>query len=597
MPTPSALQISLLARQPELDWLLDPNGDINGPLFDQWGLKLLQHAQNNKGLSDVKDAVLWGLEKNVDPKHLQNGFNWLHKYFVTSHTKNKEATSFFSEVKQKYPDALQQLLSNTRTSNSVWNTALLMKYAPDPKKMWESNPNNTAYYTGTTPLSWSKKETQHDNCSPCAYPTEDTIKTMHDVMGPKAFALWQYGAFMHLLSLNIYSSEGPPSGKKYGAPLAFDVLEPAIRLGLAPDPQTLALDTVRRYKGKGLVEDLLIGLNHAMDKYEAEDNQDGLKYCSTMLNNIIPFAIRDGLSYDINASGVDTRLTHGLAHNRLDQAVAESWFEDRLRHGHTKRPLNIQECAGVWPRDMQERLFALQIALHHDPSKTVAGNTIAFLQRIGFNPALVPVVLDSLSDDTWHAVQKELDSNDETSSVVSLLRTKHPRIDAYKNSPRARTAITVACMYYVNQPPNTPCEPKYRQLAGLLYSSAQNGVGALSLPQPLAYFASCFPQYRETWRALAQDMANTAIAKNAAEPARVPGHSPEDAHQVINAVASLMLGKSVDAQSLLQVRNMLDSAMSYEELVQTQMQELETFKLPETFDAAMFSADNLGPTD
>lgn len=595
MPAPSPLQVDLLNRQPELNWLLDANNNINALLFDQWGLKLLQHYQTNKPLNDVKDAFLWALEQKVEITALQNTFDWLHKTFVIANNKSKEASLFFSDLKQKYPEQLQHLLSNASLDNSVWNTAFLMQYAPDPKKMWDSNPKNATYYNQTAPLAWCKKETTHDNCSACAYPTEETVKTMHNIMGPKAFAQWQYGAFMHLLSMNMHSPIGPPSGKKYGAALALEVMAPAIRLGLAPDPKEFALDTVKRYKGRGLVEDLMRGIDYAMDQYEESRCQEGLDYCSTVLNNIIPFAIQDGLARDINSMGIDTRMTQGLHAGRLDPTIAEKWFEDRLTHGRAKRVLSLREVSPPWPLAMKQRLFALDASLRADTNKTEAQNTVVFLQSVGFDPAIVPVLLDTLSDTQWSDIQHELDNNDATSNVVALLRTQHPRVDAYKNSPRARTAITAACMFYVSDFSNYHAAgaEKYRSLSGLLFSGNQQEVGKASLPQPLAYFASCFPQYRETWQSLAQDMAVSSIAqRKKLGNDRIPAHTPSDARQVINAVASLMLGKTVDAQNLLEVRNMLDSTMSYEALVQTQMNVLEEFQLPETFNASIF-ADNL----
>ena len=65
------------------------------------------------------------------------------------------------------------------------------------------------------------------------------------------------------------------------------------------------------------------------------------------------------------------------------------------------------------------------------------------------------------------------------------------------------------------------------------------------------------------------------------------------AKKVINALTSLMLGKSVDAHALLAVRDTLDPNMDYESLIQSQLNTNETFELPSSFNADMFT-DGLG---
>ena len=595
MPTP--LQDRLFSRQPNLHWLLDDADQLLEPLLHQWGQQLHSNHPYTSPFFDVKDVLLWAIEKNASHSALQPTFDWLHKIIVIGHKHSKDSDSFLHTLRSTHPDLLQTLMENVKWHNSVWDTSFALKYAPDPKKLWDHKLSwHTFYHTnGTTnPLTWSRKESNHANSCPWAKPNERVMQYLHDVMGPKACLLWQYGAYLDVLSQNHSSQDGLPSGRKYGLAAAIVLLEPAIKLGIAPEPKALAQDTVRRYKGQGLVDDMLQGLDYCMEKYETNSFVQGIEYCSQMLNTIMPFAISEGLASGTSALRMDKKITQAVHNGRMAEELALSWFETRCQKGRAKE-VDFKTFAPLWPETLRQKLVVLEATQLRKPNASNASAVISLFEKWLFEPSCTKVVLDTLTLEQWSEVQKELDKNERTSAVVSLLKTPHPWIETYKSSTRARTAVVAACMVYINEP-DYVMNPKYRELGGLFGTSNQTPIGQLSLPQPLGYFANCFPQYRETWQRLACDMANQrpmGEKRTMSDPER--DTEKKVANKVVNALASLMLGKSVDAASLLQMRESLDPNMSYETLVQSQLNATEVFELPATFDENMFMSESPKP--
>ena len=592
MTTP--LQSHLFSRQPNLHWLLSAQGELLEPLLHQWGQQLLSKHHYTGPFADVKDVFLWAIEKNASAPALQPAFDWLHKIIVIGTSHPKDADSFLHTLKSTHPELLQMLMENTTWHNSVWDTSFALKYAPDPKQLWDSKRSWHDFYnaTGTTsPLTWSRKETNHANACPWAKPDEAVMQSMHDVMGAQSLLRWQYGAYLSVLSQNTYTPDGLPSGRKYGLAGALVLLEPAIKIGLAPDPQVLAQDTVRRYKGQGLVDDMLKGLDYCMEKYETSGFIQGMDYCSKMLNTIMPFAISEGMANGNNALGMDKKITQAVHNGRMAEKLALSWFEARCQQGRAKE-VDFKTFAPLWPETLRQKLVVLEATQLRKPNTSNASSVISLFEKWSFEPSCTKVILDTLTPEQWSDVQKELDNNERTSAVVSLLKTPHPWIETYKSSTRARTAVVAACMVDINEP-DYVMNPKYRELCGLFGTSHQTPIGQLSLPQPLGYFANCFPQYRETWQRLACDMANQRpMGKKRAMSDPERNTEKNVANKVVNALASLMLGKSVDAASLLQLRESLDPNMSYETLVQSQLNATEVFELPATFDENMFASDS-----
>lgn len=592
MTTP--LQERLFSRQPELHWLLDTHGQLLEPLLHQWGQQLLVKHHYTSPFSDVKDVFLWAIEKNASAPALQSTFDWLHKTMVIVHSYPKDTDNFLHSLKSTHPELLQHLMETITWRNSVWDTSFALKYAPDPEKLWEVKRSWHDFYnatSSTSPLTWSRKETNHANACPWAKPDEAVMQRLHDVMGAQAFLRWQYGAYLAVLSQNNSTQDGVPSGRKYGLASALVLLEPSIKLELAPDPQVLAQDTVRRYKGQGLVEDMLKGLDYCMEKYEGNDFVQGLDYCSKMLNTIVPFAISEGMANGNNALGMDKKITQAVNNGRMAERLALSWFEARCQKGRT-RPVAFKTFAPLWPETLREKLVVLESKQLRKPNTSDANAIVSLLETWWFEPTCTSAILNTLTPEQWSDIQQVLDSNERTSAVVSLLKTSHPWIENYKSSTRARIAVVAACMVFINEPQYV-MNPKYRELGGLFGTSNNTPIGELSLPQPLSYFANCFPQYRETWQRLACDMADQRPMggkRSMADPNR--DTETNAAHKVVNALASLMLGKSVDAASLLQIRESLDPNMSYETLVQSQLNATEVFELPATFDENMFASDS-----
>lgn len=592
MPTSSPLQDSLFSRQPDLHWLLDANGNLIEPLLHQWGQQLQRTHHYTKPFVDTKDVLLWAIEKNASAPALQSTFDWLHKIFVGTQGHAKGSDAFLHTLKEEHPALLQTLLQNVAWKSSVWDTSFAFKYAPDPKALWTSRPDWQQFYTGSNPLAWTKKESTHPNATAWAYPDQACMQRMHDTMGRQAFLLWQYGAYMALLTQNTYSSTGAPSGRKYGLAAALTLLEPAITLGLAPDAEDLAQDTVRRYKGKDLVEDMLKGIDYCMEQYEENGLAQGVEYCTKMLSTLIPHAIKEGLTAGANALGMDKKITHSVHTGRITEALAQTWFEARLRTGRSKH-VDFKAFSPKWPEGLRKQLVELESEMQREPKKAHATTMRALFELWSYEPTASKALLDSMTPAQWGRVQETLDSDSNTNAVVSLLQTPHPWVETYKSSPRARIAVVAACMIFINEPKYV-LDPRYRGLAGLFSTNSETPVGMLSMPQPLAYFATCFPQYRQTWQRLACEMAEQNPMGTKANVHRSEEDNMAAAKKVVNALASLMLGKSVDAESLLSVRNMLDPNMTYEALVQSQFNAAEVFELPATFNESMFSGDSIG---
>lgn len=598
MPNSSSLQDNLFSRLPDLQWLLDSNGDLIEPLLHQWGLQALRTQQYalhyKKHFTDVKDVLFWAVEKKASASSLQTTFDWLHRAMVTLPVVQNESAQLLKTLKKDQPELLQLFLQNLSLHNSVWNTSFAMQYAPDQQKVWDTNPDWKSFYSGANALAWTKKESNQYNACRLAWPDEAVTKTMHRIMGAHSFELWQYGAYMSLLIENSNVPNGAPSGNKYGFANALLMIEPAVSLGLAPNAKKLALDTVRRYKGKGLVEDMLRGLDYCMEKYETEGRQVNLDYCATMLNTVIPFAITEGFASLPGAPGMDQKITEALSGGRIETTVASAWFEARLNTPR-RTAVDIKKLAPFWPENLREKLVLREATHQHSSQKSYGENTLALFQHWAFDPTLTKVMLNNMAPVQWTAFQAELDSNDRTSAVVSLLKTPHPLVEEYKSSPRARVSVVAACMVVLNEKAYSSV-PKYQGLAILFGNDNNTSVGKLSLPQPLFYFANCFPQYRETWQRLACEMANQN-PMNGKTQAFIRNSNPDrvGATRVVNALASLMLGKSVDAESMLQVREALDASMSYEELVQSQFNSTDVFRLPDAFDESIFESHD-GPS-
>jgi hypothetical protein len=288
---------------------------------------------------------------------------------------------------------------------------------------------------------------------------------------------------------------------------------------------------------------------------------------------------------------MDTQITVAVNTARMSESLAVSWFEERLRQGRSK-VVDFRTLSPLWPERLREKLVLLEAEVRHPKSATSPQHVLDLIQHWSFEPTTTKVLLDSFTPEQWSMFQDVLDSNTKTSAVVALLRVPHPLVEAYKSSNRARIAVVASCMVFINEPDYT-INPKYQGLGGLFSNDSRMPVGQLSLPQPLIYFANCFPQYRETWQRLACEMANQ---NPMGMKKRFPGLINSEvktttAQKVVNALTSLMLGKVVDAEALLRVRNSLDPNMDYETLVQSQLNNTEVFELPATFDENMFCTD------
>lgn len=591
----SPLQDSLFQRQPDLHWLLDEQGNLIEPLLHQWALQLRKRHHYTRPLADCTDVLLWAIEKNATAPALQATFNWLHKtlQLVRGATQNEDR--FLHDLKKTHPDLLQTLMQNVPWVNSVWDTSFALKYAPDPDKLWNNQPEWTVFYAASNALTWTKREGTHANSSAWAIPNDTVVKAMHSVMGEKPFLLWQYGVYFSTLSQNSHNSSGAPGGRKYGFAAALTLLEPAIELGLAPNAISLAQDTVRRYKGQDLVQDMLKGLEYCMEVYEDKGFDKGLDYCASMLNTLVPFALKEGLATGNQALGLDKKITNAVQAGRMDESLAQSWFEERLRSGRGKL-VDFKTFSPQWPPTLRATLVNLETTIQRqlNPKWSAGGAMLAMCDLWSFEPTATKTLLDNASPAQWKDFQHILDKNDKTGSVVSLLQTPHPWIDEYKSSPRARVAVVAACMVFINDQGYVQ-NLRYRNLAGLFETGHETPIGKLSLPQPLGYFADCFPQYRTTWQRLACEMAAQNPMGASTKPDKDADNLSVAARRVVDALASLMLGKPVDAQSLLRVRESLDPNMDYETLVQSQFNSAEVFELPATFDENMFSSDEQRP--
>lgn len=596
MPTTSPTQEALFDRMPEMQWLLDNNGSIVEPLFVQWGVQALQSNVNAQTFSSVRLAFSWAVEKNVQAKTLQSTFNWLHRALSSNYPSlPKDADSFLHDLKTNNPALLQALLTKLPLYDSIWDTAFVLKYAPDPQKAWDARTHWHTYYKGTSPLSWSKKETVQPNYSVWANPDVDATREMSRVMGKTAFALWQYGAYMARLSHNQQTPQAP-AGSTYNLAAGLLQLEPSMHLGIAPAPETLALDTVRRYKGKGLVEDMFSGLAHSMQRYEEQRFQTGIDYCTAMFNTLVPFAIKEGLAAHNTALNLDKQITIAMQKGRLSPEVGLRWFQERIAQGREKSAVAFPVLLPHWPQELRGPLLQQEMNARREknPAPSLAALQLKALETWSFQSSVAQTLLNNATPKEWDDLQKELDSNNATTAVLSLLQVDHPWIHAYRSTPRARIAVVAACMVFSNDE-NYARTEKYRRLGGLLSTSAQTPLGQFSLPQPLYCFASIFPQYRETWQRLACEM----VAQMPHDVNQKKGNADklhrDAAKKVIHALASLMLGKNVDPQALLAVRDALDPNMDYESLVQSQLNTSETFELPASFDENMFAQEPKGP--
>lgn len=589
MPTATPLQEALFKRMPEMHWLLDPEDRLIEPLFRQWGVQALQSNVNAQTFSSMRMAFSWAAEKNVQAQTLQSTFNWLHNALALNYPSlPKDADGFLYDLKANNPALLQTLLRELPVYDSVWDTAFVLKYAPNPQQAWDDSVHWHDYYKGTSPLNWSKKESNQPNCCIWANPDIDATREMHKAMGKEAFALWQYGVYMARLSQN-QQTVLTPSGATYNLAAGLLQLEPSMHLGIAPAPETLTLDTVRRYKGQGLVEDMFSGLAHSMQRYEEQRFQTGIDYCAAMFNALVPFAIKEGLATRNTALNLDKQITVAMQKGRLAADVGKSWFQERIANGRDKSPVAFSSLLPRWPKALRGPLLhqEMRIRREKNPTQSLAALQLQCLDTWSFEPAVVQTVLEQATAQEWNDLQKELDSNDATTAVLSMLQTDHPWIQTYKSTPRARIAVVAACMVFSNEETYVHTT-KYRKLGGLLASSAQTPLGQFSLPQPLYYFASIFPQYRETWQRLACEMVDNMpheVNRPKIDTAKL---QRDAAKKVINALTSLMLGKSVDAHALLAVRDTLDPNMDYESLIQSQLNTNETFELPSSFNENMF---------
>ncbi len=596
MPTPNLTQEALFERMPEMQWLLDSSGRIVEPLFRQWGVQALQSNVNAQTFSCVSMAFSWAVEKDVQAGALQSTFNWLHHALSLNYPSlPKDADSYLQNLKTNNPVLLQTLLTKLPLYDSVWDTAFVLKYAPDPQKAWDARAHWHSYYKGATPLNWSKKESTQPNCSVWANPDITATRDMHRVMGKEAFALWQYGVYMARLSQNQQTAQAP-SGSTYNLAAGLLQLEPSMHLGIAPAPETLALDTVRRYKGKGLVEDMFSGLAHTMQRYEEQNFQPGIDYCAAMFNTLVPFAIKEGLAKRDTALNLDKQISFAMQKGRLALDVGKGWFEERITTGREKSAVAFPTLLPRWPAELRGPLLKLEMKTRRekDAASSLACFQLKALEAWSFQPSVVQTLLDNSTPQEWDDLQKELDSNNATTAVLSLLQTEHPWVHTYKSTPRARIAVVAACMVFSNEE-NYVHTTKYRRLGGLLSSSAQTPLGQFSLPQPLYYFASIFPQYRETWQRLACEMVAQMPQSPNQKKADADKTQRDAAKKVIRALASLMLGKDMDPDALLAVRDALDPNMDYESLVQSQLNTNETFELPSSFNENMFTDGPAGP--
>lgn len=588
MTTSTSLQMSLFLRQPHLQWILDDNNNIIEPLLHQLSLNALSQQMHPKNGIDVKDIFLWAIEKNVSRSGLQTTFNWWYQTAIQLRGDQIESDLLLNNLKTNHPDLLQPLLENLNLTNNVWETSFAIKYAPDPQQVWDAHKSWPAFYKSNNALAWVKKEISHQGSCNLAIPDKVITKTMHGIMGHKPFELWQYGAYMSVLSQNKHTPQGAPSGTRYGFALALLTIESAIDLGCSPAASTLALDTARRYKGKELIQDMLTGLDYCMEKYETEGKNVNLNYCTAILNTIIPLAIKEGLANGQNASMMDQKITKSISDGRIDASIAYAWFETRINMAR-KIPVFIQRHAPLWPLALRAKLILLEKTHLHQPQKSEAQNTLNLIEHWHFESTSTCILLDNMTTTQWNALQDELDSNAHTCTVVALLKVPHPKIDAYKSSSRARIAVVAACLVFIDAA-DFKTEPESKILANA-FKDHTKSIDSLSLPQPLFYFANCFPQYRATWQRLACEMTNVHPENESATS--ISARTKKNAKKIVNALASLMLGKLVDVQNMLLMRESLGSSITYEELVQLQFNPVDEFALPDTFDESMFANSTL----
>lgn len=581
----SITQDKLLQRLPRLHWMIDAQGEIIPSLLKQWGINNIQGNTSDTAFNDIRDVVVLALNKKIELDNIQPAFEWLYKKSINAYKHNKSQQDFWYELKEKKPREFQHLLLNLPLTNNVWETAFIFKYAPDPKQAWEAIKSWKDFYKGGNPLAWSRKSSASSNVTATAtVEVEDSaLKTMHSVMGSQAFLLWQYGSFLEVLSRNQYNGGHPPSGSKYGMANALKTLEPAIRLGIAPDAQKLTLDIVKRYKGKDLVNDFFIGLDYCMTQYEASNQSKELEYSSAILKTIIPFAIQENFPW--SHPQLDVKITQALRAKRLDPSIAHDWFKTRLE---SDKKINIKQLGAYWPEELRTFITSNVLLKNKKDANSEAEAILTTLTQWDFEPIATKTFLNTLSEEQWVSLTNLLNHKEHIASNLKIIQAHHPYTDEYKNSIRIRVSLITACMELIE---HTKSQARSVILDAILESAHE--VDHYSLPQPLYFFAKILPQYKTTWQSMAIDfVARIEPEENVRSYTNGAIIHKAATKNVLNAVTSLMMGRDIDVEGLLNVRTLLDASMDYDTLILSQLDKGTDFCLPENFDiSSSFSFD------
>ena len=553
--------------------LLDDQNKINPDLFQHWCLRLKQTGYYGPGLELALAVFELGLSADVPAKYLTTAYTNIMDVDRYGRSSNIDTMKVLRALSLQYPDKMQDVVDLTWPNYSVWGIGKDLLLVPDPKTLWKKHPEMHTYLTDSKPLAWARKNSNHSFFTADVFKEPADMTVIANTLGVEAFKRWFYGCWFAGLNENYYTDPG--HGRKYNIGGRFrDLALPSILGQCQVDASELIQDTLKRYKGKDLTTDLLSGLDYILAEY---DQHDVVKYCTTFFESVIPYAVQDSLHLTSNAMSLDVNVGKLLASGKMTVDLAWQWIEPRLKAGAVERyALEPSKYATEWPVELMRRAIVFMKQKQLADSKLPVGETLLGLcQKLHFSSKCIPHVLDNLDPQEWLELTSTLESENCTKQVLSLLLSNHLLLDKYRSEPRARIAVIVACLAIADN-----------QKVMHDWIPVSNSFECATLPQPLYFFHKLFPQYDTAWHQLSSQMVSDAVGQVTRQSTKE--NFPLNIENVIDAIASIMMGKPVHASTLLAVRNAMGSEMSYEQLVRAHLDVNQVFTMPDQLDLGMF---------
>lgn len=575
---------NLIQTYPGLTRLLDAQGRVIAPLFDEWSRQVLRTAyMHSRSKTSVADFLRWGLDHGAPaatcvPLFLALLSN-LDGHMQTSNNP-------FQDLRTHHPQALQDMFrsvwgsSDTAPTDMVWSTAMQFKYAPDPATLYQPSQFTTKSKAPGAALAWARQLPVQHHLS--VFTMEDLPhRLMRATMGEEGYRLWQMGAWFDLLSRN--QNVDDVSGSTYNPYGALRcVIFPGLAIGDAPEPKAFMETCFKRYKGKKMAQDLLEGTAKAMDWAQDQQRPDALAYCSSIVQHLIPHALAEDLNRGSEADRMDRVVIQCLNSGKLTVPEAWTWIEQRMAP-QVKRPIALSILSGA-PLPLLE--LVAKVWLKNPLFKSVGKAVEEWGQGMVWRGHSVGAMVGALTNDQWTTLLDEWNTPEKSMHACALLTSSHPRVESFKYTQQARLALAAESLRFLDLTDSLNSSTLRWNSESFLWRHSSENMASMALPQPMEFFSRVFPQYLPTWQQLSVEMVQS-LPESSRNDLRLQGSPfvyPREARTVIDAMVAVLMDAPVSAAALREMRNMVGGDIPYETLLANTLKgDDTTFVLPDVF--------------